>query len=174
MVYAVEMLRGHARHVMRCLGRGHNEKIYQNALIALLNNRGVAHRSEVVCPIWFMGQCVGMGRADLVIDSLVIEIKANKLPPSESSAQLQKYLQSLKRAEKKEFTGVVLNFNQKHGCIDMLEEVCCSSRDVGTRESELFKRSLAASSRSLLPEPDYVKRRKLMRLTGHCYAEDTP
>lgn len=119
---AIDALKGQARHVMRCLGRGHREAIYHSALVTALNHHKVLHRSEVACPIWFMGQCIGMGRADLVIGDLVVEIKANKLPPSETSAQLQKYLQSLSKSERRPFRGVVLNFNQRTGFVDVLEE----------------------------------------------------
>jgi GxxExxY protein len=149
----MEMLKGQACHVMKCLGKGHRESIYHNALITALNRRGIFHRSEVSCPIWFMGECIGMGRADLVIEDLIIEIKANKLPPTETSAQLQKYLQSLSKAEKRDFRGVVINFNQKNGTVDFLEEKPLYKR------SELFKRSL--ESKSTLPVPPYMKRRRI-------------
>ena len=81
MTVAIDVLKGHARHVMRVLGPGHRERIYHNALITALNRRAIPHRSEVACPIWFMGECIGMGRADLVIEDLIVDIKANRLPP---------------------------------------------------------------------------------------------
>ena len=155
MVGAIDVLRGQANHVMRCLGKGHNERIYHNALITALNRRGVMHRSEVACPIWFMGECIGMGRADLVIDDVIVEIKANRLPPKETSAQLQKYLSSLAKAERRTFRGVVLNFNQKSGGVDILEEMCEKARS----ESVLFKRSLEGGA-SRLDQLAYVKRRR--------------
>jgi len=148
MVAVVDILRGQAGHVMRCLGKGHNERIYHNALITALNRRGVLHRSEVACP-----ECIGMGRADLVIDDVVVEIKANRLAPKETSAQLQKYLVSLAKAERRTFRGVVLNFNQKSGGVDILEEVCERT------ESHLFKRSLEPGP-SRLAEFAFAKRRK--------------
>jgi GxxExxY protein len=125
---AIEALKGQARHVMHCLGKGHREAIYHAALITALNRHKVPHRSEVPCPIWFMGECIGVGRADLVIEDLIVEIKANRLPPSETSAQLQKYLQSLTKAEHRTFRGVVLNFNQKTGLVDVLEECLVQRR----------------------------------------------
>jgi len=128
MTRAIDLLKGQARHVMHCLGKGHREAIYHSALITALNRSKVAHRSEVPCPIWFMGECIGMGRADLVIEDLIVEIKANRLPPSETSAQLQKYLQSLSKAEHRAFRGVVLNFNQKTGLVDVLEECMLQRR----------------------------------------------
>jgi GxxExxY protein len=124
----LEILKGMARHVMRCLGKGHREAIYHSALITALNRERVPHRSEVPCPIWFMGECIGSGRADLVIGETVAEIKANRMPPTTASAQLQKYLQSMSRAEKRPFHGVIINFNQKTGMVDILEQGMAQTR----------------------------------------------
>lgn len=136
----IDIVRGQSNHVMRCLGKGHSENVYHRALITAMNKAGVAHRSEVSCPIWFMGECIGMGRADMVIDDVVLEIKANKLPPLETSAQLQKYLVSLSQAEKKTYTGLVVNFNQKTGRVDIYQDEIKRKR-----ESELFQKSLRNS-----------------------------
>lgn len=94
-----------------------------------------------------------MGRADLVIGDVVVEIKANRLAPSESSAQLKKYIQSLSKAEKKEFRGMVLNFNQKTVQVDFMEEQII--------KSEIFKRSL--ENAPTRPIPEIVKRRRMER-----------
>jgi GxxExxY protein len=165
MCPAIDALKGQASHVMRVLGVGHSERIYHNALITALNRRQTPHRSEVSCPIWFMGECVGMGRADLVIEDLVVEIKANKLPPSETSGQLRKYIQSLSLAERRDFCGVVINFNQKSGCVDILEERAAPPPRIV--ESVVFRRSLAerSASASLRPTPPIVKRRLRAHLT---------
>ncbi len=132
-----DIIRGQANYVMRCLGKGHSENVYHRALITAMNKAGVAHRSEVSCPIWFMGECIGMGRADMVIENVIIEIKANKFPPKATSDQLQKYLVSLSQAEKKHYSGVVVNFNQKTGLVDIYQDELHSRK-----ESEVFKRSL--------------------------------
>jgi GxxExxY protein len=152
MGVTINTIKGQAAYVMRCLGKGHSERIYHNALITAMNHRGIAHRSEVACPIWFMGQCIGMGRADLVIDNFVVEVKANKLPPRETSAQLQKYIHSLSKTEKRRFRGVVINFNQQSGRVEMLDEDC-------PVESALFKRSL--ESKNAMSDHPFAKRRKL-------------
>jgi GxxExxY protein len=131
MTKIFEILKGQSEHVMRVLGKGHRERVYHRALITALNKARVAHRSEVTCPIWFMGECIGMGRADLVIDDVVVEIKANKLPPQQTSPQVQKYILSLSLAERKKYKGMVINFNQDSGEVDIF-----------TGESDLFKRSI--------------------------------
>jgi GxxExxY protein len=155
MPAAIDVLKGQACHVMRVLGAGHRERIYHNAMITALNRRVIPHRSEVACPIWFMGECIGIGRADLVIDDLVVEIKANKLPPSETSAQLRKYIHSLTKSERKAFRGVVINFNQKTGQVDVLEE-----RSTAAVQSAVFQRSIATrrSATATMPVPPMVKR----------------
>jgi len=107
-----EKLREHAVGVMRSLGKGHRESVYHRAMIVSLNRAGVFHRSEVLSPIYFKGELVGVGRCDLVIGDLVVEIKANTLPPRKAVSQLQKYTQHLGTAERRGYRGLILNFNQ--------------------------------------------------------------
>ena len=158
MVSALDVLKGAARHVMHCLGKGHREAIYHAALITALNRERVAHRSEVPCPIWFMGECIGTGRADLVIGELVAEIKANRLPPTATSAQLQKYLQSMARAERRVFHGVIINFNQKTGAVDILEQRLTQARP----DPVQVEHKGVVTSRFFVPGPQRpVKRQRL-------------
>lgn len=145
-----DIVKGQANHVMRCLGKGHTESVYHRALITAMNKAGVAHRSEVSCPIWFMGECIGVGRADMVIDDMVLEIKANKLPPKQTSAQLQKYIVSLSQAEDKTFWGMVVNFNQKNGTVDIFHDL---------RRSDLFERSTKNRYVAALEMPKIFKRK---------------
>jgi GxxExxY protein len=143
MTHALDTLKGMARHVMHCLGKGHREAIYHAAMITALNRERVAHRSEVPCPIWFMGECIGTGRADLVIGDMVAEIKANRMPPTVASPQLQKYLKSMSRAERRVFHGVIINFNQKTGLVDILVQRMAQARQTPAAHvtSRFFERS---------------------------------
>ena len=103
-----------------------------------------------------MGECIGTGRADLVIGELVAEIKANRLPPTATSAQLQKYLQSMARAERRAFHGVIINFNQKTGAVDILEQRLPSAHPA------LTERKGVVTSRFFVPGPQRpVKRQRL-------------
>ena len=117
-----------AEQVMITLGTGHSENIYHRALMTALNKSKIPHRSEVPCPIYFMDECIGFGRADLVLDDYVIEIKATKVTPASTSAQLRKYLTSLRNAEKKHYIGVIINFNQKKEQVDIIIDPQKSSR----------------------------------------------
>lgn len=107
----------HASGVMRSLGPGYSERVYHRAMIASLSQAGVAHRSEVPSPVYFQGEVVGVGRCDLVIGNVVVEIKANALEPRRALAQLRKYTENLARAERKRYHGIVLNFNQRTGVV---------------------------------------------------------
>lgn len=118
--FSKEALRGHACAVMRELGKGHRERVYHRAMITSLNQAGVHHRSEVPSPLYCMGEVVGVGRCDLVIGDLIVEIKANTLHPSKVLSQLQKYTQNLGRAEHRRYRGVILNFNQETGAVQTL------------------------------------------------------
>ena len=109
-----------SRHVMRELGVGHSERVYHNAMLAHLDRVNVTCRSEVVCPVMYMGRCVGTGQADLVLGSTVIELKANSLNPTHALPQLRRYVRSLSELEKTRFTGTVINFNQNTGRVEHL------------------------------------------------------
>jgi len=117
--YALDVLKTHSSDVMKSLGRGYSERVYHRALITALNKAGYAHRSEVVCPVWYKGECVGYGTADLVLDSTIVEIKAANAMPPQAVFQLRKYLHSLSHAESKKYDGLLLNFNQKSGQVDL-------------------------------------------------------
>jgi len=117
-----QILKEAARSVIATLGKGHSERVYHKAMITHLNRRRVAHRSEVIAPIVYMGEVVGFGRCDIVIGNLVVEFKANARCPKKTSSQLQKYLESLTKGERRRFRGVIINFNQKTGKIDCFQE----------------------------------------------------
>jgi GxxExxY protein len=107
-----------SRHVMRELGVGHSERVYHNAMLAHLDRANVTCRSEVVCPVMYLGRCVGTGQADLVLGNTVIELKASGLPSSHALPQLRRYIRSLNELEKKKYSGVVINFNQRTGKVE--------------------------------------------------------
>jgi GxxExxY protein len=150
-------LLNYARHAMRVLGTGHNERIYHKALATSLGRSSIAFRSELVTPIMYMGECVGIGRADLVIQGcqrqqtpdLVVEIKANAKCPTQASGQLRKYMESLRSVERRECTGVVLNFNQASGQVEMHVEPVTPARPkaVPVKQSRFFAGDSGAGKR---------------------------
>lgn len=104
-----------AEDVFGQLGLGQKERVYARALNVSLNADHIGHRCEVDVPFMYNGQCVGNGRADLIIDSLIVEIKATNKVPKGALAQVAKYVNNLGQVERKSFYGVVLNFCQTTG-----------------------------------------------------------
>lgn len=133
-------LLNYARHAMRVLGTGHSERVYHRALATSLGRSNITFRSELVTPIIFQGEVVGMGRADLVVQGspgaraagpdLVVEIKANSRLPAQASGQLRKYLESLRSVERRPCAGVVLNFNQTSGQVEIHVEPMSEPRNL--------------------------------------------
>ena len=117
----VAQVRACARQVIKALGKGHTERVYHRALITMFNRNRIQHRSEVLSPILFLGEVVGFGRCDLVVKNLIIELKANRKCPSSFSPQLIKYMSSLKASERRRYRGVILNFNQNTGLLDVYQ-----------------------------------------------------
>lgn len=120
--FSANTLRMHACEVMRVLGKGHSERVYHRAMITGLNREQVAHRSEVITPIFYMDEVVGFGRCDIIVGDMVVEFKANKWCPSKNSPQIRKYLESLTATERKRFRGVIVNFNQRTGRVEVHQE----------------------------------------------------
>lgn len=147
-----DIIKHNSKCVMAALGTGHSECIYHKALITALNKMGVHHRSEVPCPIWFMNECIGMGRADIVLDNIVVEIKANKNQPKHASPQLEKYVKSLSQTERKKYQGFIVNFNQKTNQVDFW------TSKKQTKESLLFKQSLEKSK--CMKSPPFVQKKR--------------
>jgi len=111
-----------ANNVMSSLGKGHREAIYHRALETAFNHEGIHYRTRVDCPIFFLGDCVGVGQADLIVDDLIIELKVVSRIPAGVSDQIRKYVGSLLQTEKKQYHGILLNFNPISGKVDMVVE----------------------------------------------------
>lgn len=99
-----------AAHVATFLGAGHSESVYHSALLVELCERAIVHRSEVICPFLYGNQCVGYGKADIVIGDVILELKALGTTQriAEHHAQLQRYMESLSGLEDRPFVGAVL------------------------------------------------------------------
>jgi GxxExxY protein len=116
-----------ADQVMRSLGNGHSEKVYHQAMITHLRRHNISHQSEVICPYYYMDECVGFGQADLVVNNIVVEIKAKYNVPRDALLQLRKYSNALSRAECKPYEGLLINFNQKS---NMVNSICLEAGDI--------------------------------------------
>ena len=107
---------------MASLGKGHRESVYHRALETACNHEGIKFRTHVDCPVFFENECVGVGQADLIIDDLIIELKVVSRIPAGVSDQIRKYVESLLQTEKKQYHGLLINFNPISGKVDMVVE----------------------------------------------------
>lgn len=139
----IKLLRSAATQIMSSLGVGHTERVYHRAMITLLNMKGTPHRSEVLAPIYFLGEVVGFGRCDLVIKNLVVELKANTRCPTSFSPQLRKYMTSMGATEHKRFQGIIVNFNQRSGVVEIHKD-----RPQGKRKTPNKKKGVGKQKKS--------------------------
>jgi GxxExxY protein len=95
--------------VYNVLGHGFLEKVYENAMVIELLNRGFNVCQQKNLPVYYQGLTVGDYFADVVVDDVVIlELKAAETLRNEHYAQLTNYL----KASDKE-VGLLLNFGPK-------------------------------------------------------------
>ncbi len=110
-----------ASKIMKDLGAGYSETIYQNALhrkLARLDGTCVMEKS---IPVVYEGDILGTCRADIVLDGHVIEVKAVLKMPSGAEKQVGKYVRHLLDLDGKAKKGIVINFNQETEEIETLE-----------------------------------------------------
>ena len=63
--------------VHKDLGPGFNEKIYHNALMQLLDQKGIKYQTEKEFAVYYLDNKIGFFRADLVVeDKVIVEIKS--------------------------------------------------------------------------------------------------
>ena len=89
------LINGAILEVMRELGGGFLEKIYEKALIVELRNRGLKAESQVPIKVKYKGIEVGEYFADIVVENQVIlEIKAIDSLQKIHEAQILNYLKA--------------------------------------------------------------------------------
>ena len=95
--------------VYHALGAGFLEKVYENALLIELRQRGLEVAQQVPIPVRYKGVPVGEYYADLLVaQKVIVEIKAVERLTNVHEAQLLHYL----KATDKE-VGLLLNFGPK-------------------------------------------------------------
>ena len=100
---------GCVQRVHRALGAGFLEQVYQNALIIELREAGLEVLPQAPIEVRYREQVVGVYRADLLVNGLVIvEIKAVENVLEAHEVQLVNYL----RATDIE-VGLLVNFHDK-------------------------------------------------------------
>jgi GxxExxY protein len=88
-----EAVIGCAFEVIKELGSGFLESVYEKALLLALNQKGLSAVAQQPLRVSFRGESVGEFFADLLVEEKVlIELKAVKALSSEHQAQLINYL----------------------------------------------------------------------------------
>jgi GxxExxY protein len=91
------------------LGHGFLEQVDQQATCVMLSLAGLRFETNVALPVWFMGRQIGLFRADIIVEGVVLlEIKAAARIEPWHEAQVMNYL----RASDLEI-GLILNFGPK-------------------------------------------------------------
>ncbi|MBZ0264476.1 GxxExxY protein [bacterium] len=81
--------------VMNELGVGFLEKVYENALIVVLEEKGLAVQQQVPLKVKFRGKVVGHYQADIVVNQKVLlELKVCEGLTDEHRAQALNYLKA--------------------------------------------------------------------------------
>ncbi|MBW1911533.1 MAG: GxxExxY protein [Deltaproteobacteria bacterium] len=99
-------INGAVFEVIRILGAGFLEKVYEAALLIELRKRGLQAESQVPIQIQYKGQIVGDYIADIVVENQVIlELKAVEQLQKIHEAQLINYLKATGMN-----VGILINF----------------------------------------------------------------
>jgi GxxExxY protein len=81
--------------VIRELGAGFLEGVYQNALLVALRQKGIKAEPRVPLLVRFRGEVVGEYFADLLVEGkVIVELKAVKALAPEHQAQIINYLKA--------------------------------------------------------------------------------
>ena len=92
LTYAIN---GAIFEVNRILGHGFLEKVYENALMAELNDRGLKAESQVPITVQYKDTKVGEYFADIVVeDKVILELKAVESLEKTHEAQMLNYLKA--------------------------------------------------------------------------------
>lgn len=98
-------------NVLKILGKGLAEKVYENALCIEFDEMNIAYERQKPLPVTYKGHPVGDYIADIFVEGkIIIELKAVPAIVPEHSAQALNYV-NLTHSK----IGYILNFGQKEG-----------------------------------------------------------
>jgi GxxExxY protein len=96
-------------NVYGLLGYGFLEKVYANALILELEERGVKAIAQSPIPVFYKGRIIGEYFADILVeDKVIVELKSVRSLLPEHEAQILNYLKATEVE-----VGLLLNFGPK-------------------------------------------------------------
>lgn len=103
-----EKIIGSAYTVSKNLGFGFLEKVYENAMILELKDKGLKVENQKSLKVFYRNQVIGDYYADLYVEnSIIVELKSTKAIEESHKAQLLNYL----KASNKRY-GLLLNFGK--------------------------------------------------------------
>ena len=89
------LINGAIFEVNRELGAGFLEKVYENALLIELNEKGLKSENQVPVKVKYKGKDVGEYFADIIVeDQVIIELKSVESLKKIHEAQLLNYLKA--------------------------------------------------------------------------------
>lgn len=84
---------GCAFEVIKELGAGFLESVYEKALLQALRQKGLSATQQQPINVMFRGECVGEFYADILVEEkVIVELKAVKIIIPEHQAQIINYL----------------------------------------------------------------------------------
>ena len=93
-------------NVYNSLGPGFLEKVYENSMALLLQQRGLRVQQQAPISVQFLGVVVGEYYADLLVeDCIIVELKSVERLHPEHIAQVMNYLKATKIE-----VGLLMNF----------------------------------------------------------------
>jgi GxxExxY protein len=124
----IEEILDSAKAVLRDLGEGWPEAVYQKAMEVELRERGIKYEEQRVLPVYYKDKyVVGEGKPDLIVlvelESgkrvyIVIELKTDTSIKEDNRIQIQKYIKALNKSLLSENdivypVGLIINFTKR-------------------------------------------------------------
>ena len=91
-VSIIDQLVACAESVFSVLGPGHSESVYHRSMEVALRCAGIQYETERVLPITYRGHVVGNFRCDLIVDDVIVELKAVSRLGYREDLQAENYL----------------------------------------------------------------------------------
>jgi GxxExxY protein len=134
ITYAIN---GTVFEVNRALGAGFLEKVYENALLIELKERGLKAESQVPIKVFYKEKVVGEYVADLLVEGkVIVELKTVEELDKIHEAQLLNYLKATGIQ-----AGLLINFKHPKAEIKSLPAIASRSGEAGGDGFKLARRA---------------------------------
>ena len=129
----IKTIKACAVAILKELGPGWKEDIFQNAMEVALRDKGIMYETQRTLPISFSGHVIGEVYPDLVVwlkengkkVALVVELKAEPGIKEEFTVQAKRYIKELRKQVKKDekvhTTALLINFIREQNSVKLKE-----------------------------------------------------